>query len=205
MKRSIIIGLLSLWISGVAVADPVEVSSPDLRPVRVTEQRAQGHLVVYANYTTHRILVDGAEIPAYLADTGIVVTSNELHEVTVIHSSGSEKKYRVSVNPKQTLALYVDLGADKNAKSNNRPTAAKDDKKKKDTANVGYITVTAASEAQVYIDGKLVSSKTPLQKHEVSVGSHTIRVYFFDTRKFSKSRELYISKGTSMSVNFTQD
>lgn len=185
-----------------ANAEPVEVSSPDLRPVRVKSDRAMGRILIHANFSSHRIIVDGAEYPAYLSDYGIEVTSNVLHEITVSNEAGAEKKYKLSVNPGETMMLYVDLGGAK--KSNSKNDKNKDDKKK-DDASTGYLTITAESEAQIYIDNKLVSAKTPLKKHEVSTGSHSVRVYFFDTRKFSKTREIYVGKGATMSMNFTKD
>ncbi len=197
-------GLAAVWFASDALCDPVDVSSPALRRVKVDAGRAMGRLIVYANYSSHRVIVDGAEFPAYLSDSGIEVTSNAIHEVTVISGGGIEKKYQLSVNPGQTLALYVDFGSAK-AKKDAKKDDKKDDKKKKDDASTGFLSITAESEAQVYIDGRLASSKTPLKKHEVSVGSHTVRVYFFDTRKFSKSREVYVGKGVSMSLNFTKE
>ena len=185
-----------------ANADPIEVSSPDLRTVRVKSDRPMGRILIHANFSSHRVIVDGAEYPSYLSDYGIEVTSNELHEITVSNSTGAEKKYKLSVNPGETMMLYVDLGGVK--KTEKKDDKKKDDKKK-DDASTGYLTITAESEAQIYIDGKLVSAKTPLKKHEVSTGSHTVRVYFFDTRKFSKSREIYVGKGATMSMNFTKD
>ena len=188
---------------GVVWCDPVEVSSPELRRVKVEADRPTGRLIIYANYSSHRVIVDGAEFPAYLSDSGIEVTSNEIHEVTVVNSGGVEKKYRLSVNPGQTLALYVDFGATK-AKKDDKKESKKDDNKK-DDASVGYLSITAESEGQVYIYGRLASSKTPLKKHEVTAGSHKVRVYFFDTRKFSKERDVYVGKGVSMSLNFAKD
>lgn len=192
-------------MASAAQAEPQEYSSPDLRPVKVKENRAMGRILVQVNFSSHRIIVDGAEYPAYLADYGIEVTSNELHDVTVSNSAGAEKKYRLSVNPNETLMLYVDLGSTAAKKDNNSKKEEEKKDEKKDDASTGYVTITAESEAQIYIDGKLVASKTPLKKHEVNVGSHTIRVYFFDTRKFSKSREVYVGKGATMSLNFTKE
>ena len=75
---------------GVVWCDPVEVSSPELRRVKVEADRPTGRLIIYANYSSHRVIVDGAEFPAYLSDSGIEVTSNEIHEVTVVNSGGVE-------------------------------------------------------------------------------------------------------------------
>jgi hypothetical protein len=188
-----------------AFAEPTEVSSRDLRPVKIKPNRAMGRILIHVNFSSHHIRVDGAEYPAYLADYGIEVTSNELHDVVVSNSAGAEKKYRLSVNPGETMMLYVDLGSTAATGSSEPKKEEKKDDKKKDDASTGFLSITAESEAQIYIDGKLVSSKTPLQKHEINTGSHTVRVYFFDTRKFSKSREIYVGKGANMSLNFTKD
>ena len=192
---------IPLAFSSLAFAEPIEVTSPDLPPVRTKPDRAMGRIFIQANFSSHRIIVDGAEYPAYLADMGIEVTSNVLHDVTVSNASGAEKKYRLSVNPGETLMLYVDLGGAKSGTAN----ANKNDNNKKEEVATGFLTVTAESEAQIYIDGKLVASKTPLKKHELNTGSHTVRVYFFDTRSFSKSRDIYVGKGATMSLSFTKD
>ncbi len=179
------------------MAEPHSVSSPDLKPIKVKADRAPGRLIIYANYATHRVLLDDAEIPSYLSDIGVEVTSNELHKIRVV-SDNNERTYKISVNPGQTMPLYVDLGSKSNVK--------KDDSKKKDDKNAkGFITVTAASDAQVYVDGKLVTSKTPMKRYEISTGSHTVRVYFLDTKKFSKSRDVYVGKDSSMSVHFAKE
>ena len=190
--------LLLISLPCLANADPVKVSSPDLRQIQVKQNRAMGRLYIQANFSSHHIVVDGAEYPAYLADYGIEVTSNELHEVKVSNGT-AEKTYKFSVNPNESMVLYVDLGA-----GDNKPKE-KPEEKKKDDGSIGYLTVTAESEAQIYIDGKLIQAKTPLKKHEVTPGSHTVRVYFLNTRKFSKSREIYVGKDASMSLNFAKE
>ena len=183
-----------------AFCDPHQITSPELKKIKVKQNRAPGRLIIYANYTTHRILLDDAEIPAYLSDVGVEVTSNEIHKVKVTADS-LERIYQISVNPGQTMVLYVDLGSKKTVKKDD--SAAK---KKTDASDgKGFITITAESEAQVYIDGKLVSAKSPVKKHEVTSGSHTVRVYFLDTKKFSKSREIYVGKDATMSVHFTKE
>ena len=128
--RLIVTLLLAACLPATALAEPVEVSSPDLRPVRVRPDRPMGRLIIYANYSTHRILVDGSEFPVYLADSGIEITSNEIHEIVAINASGAEKKYRVSVEPAQTLALYVDLGGAQKADKKKDDKPAKKDEKK---------------------------------------------------------------------------
>ena len=199
MKRLLLLCYIGLFatLPVLAQAEPIKVESPALRKIKVNPTRPMGRLFIRTDFSSHRIIVDGAEYPAYLDYSGIEITSNELHVVTV--SKGDvEKTYKFSVNPNEAIVLYVDLGG--NAKN---AATAKD--KKKDDATTGYLSITAESEAQIYIDGKLISSKTPLNKHEVSSGSHTVRVYFFDTRKFSKSREVYVGKGVNMSLKFTKE
>ena len=97
-------------------------------------------------------------------------------------------------NPAETPMLNEDLGE-----------ANSGDNTNKDKVTTGFLTVTTDSEALIYVDSKLVDSKTPLEKHEVNTGSHTVRVYFFDTRKFSKSRDINVEKGATMSLSFTKD
>ena len=199
MKRLFLLCYIGLFATCpvLASADPIKVESPSLKRIKVNPDRPMGRLFIRTNFSSHRIIVDGAEYPAFLDNTGIEITSNELHTVTV--SKGEiEKTYKFSVNPKEAIVLYVDLGGDK---KNTQPAKSN----QKEEAVTGFLNITAESEAQIYIDGKLISSKTPLSKHEVSSGSHTVRVYFFDTRKFSKSREVYVGKGVTMSLNFTKE
>jgi len=184
-----------LTIGSSAFAEPHQVSSPDLQKIKVKTNRAPGRLIIYTNYATHRVLLDDAEIPSYLGDIGVEVSSNELHKVRVV-AADKEKSYQISVDPGETMALYVDLGSNKKVKA---------DEKKKEDAYKGFLTVTAESDAQVYIDGKLVSSKSPLKKHEIATGTHAVRVYFLDTKSFSKSRDVYVGRDASMSVHFTKD
>lgn len=185
---------------GEAFCEPHQVTSPDLKKIKVKPDRAPGRLIIYTNYTTHRVLLDDAEIPSYLSDIGVEVSSNEIHQIKVT-ADDLERIYKVSVNPGQTMVLYVDLGSTKAVKKDSNA----DKKTNNDAAAKGFVTITAESDAQVYIDGKLVSAKAPVKKHEVSSGSHTIRVYFLDTKKFSKSREVYVGKDATMSVHFTKD
>ena len=198
MKRFFLLCCIGLFAACpvLAHADPIKVESPTLKRIRVNADRPMGRLYIRTNFSSHRIIVDGAEYPAYLDNTGIEITSNELHTVTV--SKGDvEKTYKFSVNPKQAIVLFVDLGGDKKTTAPTKST--------KEEASTGFLSITAESEAQIYIDGKLISSKTPLSKHEVPSGSHTVRVYFFDTRSFSKSREVYVGKGVNMSLNFNKE
>lgn len=182
-----------------AFCEPHEVSSPDLKKIKVKQNRAPGRLIIYANYATHKILLDEEEVPAYLSDIGVEVSSNVIHKIKVTADS-TERLYQVSVDPGQTMVLYVDLGSKKAVKKDDTSK-----KKKNDDGTKGFVTITAESDAQVYVDGKLVSAKAPVKKHEVSTGSHTVRVYFLDTKKFSKSREVYVGKNATMSVHFTKD
>ena len=97
------------------------------------------------------------------------------------------------------MILYVDLGAKKTVKKDSKAAKTEDKTAK------GLVTVTAVTESQIYIDGKLVSSKTPLTRYEIPTGTHTVRVYFLDTKKFSKSRDVYVGKAAQISVHFNRD
>ncbi len=198
IKKLILAGtaLSILTLSASAYAEPKPISSPDLQKIRVKANRAPGRLIIYANYATHRVLLDDAEIPSYLSDIGVEVSSNELHKVRVV-AADKEKSYQISVNPGETMALYVDLGSTQKVKA--------EEKKKEDTAFKGFITVTAETDAQVYIDGKLVSAKSPLKKHEIATGTHAVRVYFLDTKTFSKSRDAYVGRDANINIHFTKE
>lgn len=67
---------------------------------------------------------------------------------------------------------------------------------------VGFLTVNASPTAQVYLDGKLVASKTPLAKHELDAGSHTVRVFFIEDKKFSETKRATITDGRHVNLYF---
>jgi len=194
---------LCLALCASAQANPREISSPDLPSVVVRSDRAPGRLVVKANFRTHTVRVNATEYTRDLEDIGMVVPSNELHVIKVSNGR-AEREYRVAVNPGQTLVLYVDLGSTAASARPAQPAAAEPTEAPTDAA-LGFLTVTTETDAQVYVDGKLISSKSPLNKHEVTSGSHTVRVYFLDTRRFSKSREVFVGKGATMSLHFGKD
>lgn len=186
--------------------EPVEVSSPQLRQIKVDDDRPTGRIIIYANYSSHRVIINGVEFPGDMSDRGVEVVSNEIHEVKVVSSGGVEKKYRLSVNPGQTLALYVDFGATKAKKDENKGDG-KDDSKK-DDVGIGYLTVRAEVESQVFIDGRVAPKHTPLIKHPVKSGMHSVKVQFLDPNgrgKFSKTKELHVAEGQTMSLTFSKE
>ena len=69
----------------------------------------------------------------------------------------------------------------------------------------GFVSIAAESESQVYIDGKLIPVKAPIESYQLASGTHTIRLYFFDIRRFSKSIEIKVQKDTITTLQFTYD
>lgn len=196
------LSLLSL--PGLAWAQATADTSSDLRKIHVKADRPNGVLIINTNFSNHRVTINNSEYPAYLQDSGMSLPSNVLHKVKVTKGE-VEQIYELSLNPGEALILYVDLGlAVPKAKTS---VPVEDPNVGGDTpdASVGYLSITTESEAQVFVDGTLVTAKSPLTRHEVPQGSHSVRVYFLDTRKFSKSREIYVPQGTAMSQHFTKE
>ncbi|MCL2324876.1 MAG: hypothetical protein FWC40_00010 [Proteobacteria bacterium] len=195
--------LLCFALYSSAQANPRQISSPDLPSVVVRSDRAPGRLVVRTNFRTHTVRVNATEYTRDLEDVGMVVPSNELHVIKVSNAQ-AEREYRVAVNPGQTLVLYVDLGSTVTSVRQAQPAAPGQPEAPTEAA-MGFLTVTTETDAQVYVDGKLVTAKGPLNRHEVTSGSHTVRVYFIDSRRFSKSREVFVGRGATMSLHFGKD
>ena len=65
----------------------------------------------------------------------------------------------------------------------------------------------AGNQAYYYIDGKLVSKELPVDNYQINAGSHSIRAYFLNTRKFSRALEVEIEKGyhTTIVINTNED
>ena len=75
-------------------------------------------------------------------------------------------------------------------------------KQKIEPGTTGFVNIATDYESQVYIDGKLIPVKAPLESYQLASGPHTIRLYYFDVRKFSKSLEINISKDTITKLQF---
>jgi len=71
-------------------------------------------------------------------------------------------------------------------------------------ADMGRLSIRAEPEGQVFIDGRVVATSTPLLDHELSPGTHTVKVYFVADRQFSPERRVRVEAGETRSVFFRQ-
>ena len=56
--------------------------------------------------------------------------------------------------------------------------------------------------AQVFIDGQVVATSTPLLNHELEPGTHRVKVYYIELRRFSEERRVRVVAGETRSVYF---
>ncbi len=67
----------------------------------------------------------------------------------------------------------------------------------------GYLTVRVIDgDGKVYINGKMVSSKTPLTKHSLAKGRYRVKVYFPMLKRYSSERTVEIAAGKTRRVIF---
>ena len=71
-----------------------------------------------------------------------------------------------------------------------------------DDVELGRISVLAEPDAQVFIDGDVISTSTPLVDHELPPGTYEVKVYFISLRRFSEERQVRVSAGRTRSVVF---
>lgn len=69
----------------------------------------------------------------------------------------------------------------------------------------GTLHVEATPSAQVYVDGKLIATSTPVEGHELGAGNHTVRVYYVSAKKFSETKRVKIIHQKQASVQFELD
>lgn len=161
-----------------------------------------GHLLIRANFKTHSIKINGEPYPSLFKDVGIDLPPNKVHQISVSTNDGAfTKNYQVSLDPGENLVLFLEISAENPKNKKNEPAK----EKKKEDAGEGYVSVTAVADAQVYLDGKMISGKVPLRKYAVTAGSHSVRVFFTETKKNSKTREVYIAKGATMNLHFNEE
>jgi len=65
-----------------------------------------------------------------------------------------------------------------------------------------YITVNSAPWGAVYVDGKKVSSDTPLYRHPVTAGRHVVKVFFPDRGSYSAPRQVDLPPGAVETLGF---
>lgn len=66
----------------------------------------------------------------------------------------------------------------------------------------GSLTVRAIPYGQVWVDGRMVASETPLNGLPLPPGDHRVKVYFVEPRAYSEERVVRIEPGQSANANF---
>jgi hypothetical protein len=66
----------------------------------------------------------------------------------------------------------------------------------------GSLTVRAIPYGQVWVDGRMVASETPLNGLPLPPGDHRVKVYFVEPRAYSEERSVRIEPGQSATANF---
>jgi len=66
----------------------------------------------------------------------------------------------------------------------------------------GSLTVRAIPYGQVWVDGRMVASETPLSALPLPPGDHRVKVYFVEPRAYSEERVVRIEPGQSATANF---
>ncbi len=66
----------------------------------------------------------------------------------------------------------------------------------------GSLTVRAIPYGQVWVDGRMVASETPLSALPLPPGDHRVKVYFVEPRAYSEERVVRIEAGQSANANF---
>jgi hypothetical protein len=86
-----------------------------------------------------------------------------------------------------------------------RASASRDEEREASASSegaVGRISVQAVPAGQVFVDGELVATETPLMNHELEAGTHRVKVYFISLRRFSEERRVRVVEGEGRSVVF---
>jgi len=162
-------------------------------------------IIVHAPSKRSKVTIDDKPYPMRNA-RGVMVTAGEYHEIKVIDTDSSMVKcYHLKLAPGEARVLMVDLAAGQAKSSGPRKpgrSSNKGNKQDSETEGKGFLTVNARPEAQVYVDGKLVSKSTPMTRQELDVGSHTVRVFYISEREFSETRRAVVTEGRHISLFF---
>ncbi|MDX9719237.1 MAG: PEGA domain-containing protein [Myxococcota bacterium] len=206
-----VLGLLSLFFF---TFSSFNVYSDPPKDEEKLDPRDAAFIVVNAKHDQYTVTINDKAYPRS-SKIGAAVAPNKVHEVVVTHNtSKSSKRYRLKLKKGESRVLIVDIsgssttGAVASQAVPSQPAAATSDAQSEEPAegagpNEGFITVNAEPPGQVYIDGKIVSSRTPLVKHKVSAGNHSVRVYYVDLRKFSETKKAVVSEGRHLSMSFS--
>lgn len=175
--------------------------------------RDAAFIIVQADFSNVSVTIDGKPYPVH-SEVGALVTPGKLYEVVVTDSrTNTTARYQVQLARGEArlimaaLASTAPAGGAAVARPQPQPTAQVSEPVEGEPvtgqeAGAGYLTVNATPTAQVYIDGKLVASKTPLVKHQVQPGNHTVRVYYVDEKKFSETKRAMITEGRHVNLYF---
>lgn len=199
--------LLALCVGGlVAPSAYAEPKHTEKKSKKHTAKDA-AYIVVQATFSTTTVTINDQPYPEN-SKVGAVVVANKPYEVVVTDTkSSSTKRYMVTLERGEARVIIVDLsGGTAGGGGSPHPTTVTANQAvpaaEADGSSSGFLTVNASPTAQVYIDGKLVASKTPLVKHTVGMGNHTVRVYYVDLKKFSETKRAMISEGRHVNLYF---
>ncbi|MCA9564690.1 MAG: PEGA domain-containing protein, partial [Myxococcales bacterium] len=67
---------------------------------------------------------------------------------------------------------------------------------------MGRLSVRAEPDGQVFVNGSIVATSTPLLDHELEAGTYEVKVYFITLRRFSEERRIRVVAGETRSVFF---
>ena len=160
-----------------------------------------GIIVIMTNFEEASVKIDAEEYEAHLKD-GLLVKAGVEHQVTVDWEGGPKKSFKVRLRNGEARVILVDLSNKSVRGPTARPTQPRDQNQKGKQQGVGFISVNSNPPGQVYIDGQLVSSETPLVKYEVTPGQHAVRVYYPDLSKYSETKKAVIHKGNHINLYF---
>jgi hypothetical protein len=182
-------------------------------PLRFPPKEA-AFVIVHASFAHTEVTVDGLPYPQR-SHVGAVVHGGHgrVHEVVVKDTkTNAAKTYAVRLRAGEAHVLVVDFsegsmpsappktpgGQPPKTPDKGAPEAANGE------AEMGYITVNSKPESRVYIDGKMVSQTTPLNRYKLPVGSHTVRVFYTGANEFSETRRASITADRHISLHFQQ-
>jgi len=203
--------LLALSVGGLTAPAHAEPKPGAEKPKNNKQHDAKdaAYIVVQATFANTTVTINDEPYPEN-SKVGAVVVANKTYEVVVTDKkSSSTKRYAVTLERGEARVIIVDLsGGTAGGGAAAYPTTVTANQPVPETGEAeegssqGFLTVNASPTAQVYIDGKLVASKTPLVKHSVGMGNHTVRVYYVDLKKFSETKRAMISEGRHVNLYF---
>lgn len=180
---------------------------------RKVSARDVSFIMVQADFANTTVTIDGKPYPVH-SEVGAIVAPGKLYEVVVTDNrSNTTARYQVQLRAGEARLIMAALASSgpsapsapsrpvtRNVPEKGQPE--EEQRREEEVAGAGYLTVNATPAAQVYIDGKLVASKTPLVKHKVQPGNHTVRVYYVDDKKFSETKRAMITEGRHVNLYF---